>query len=136
MVYDVSKSIITKSKLRSEEIIVMLLLLFVSAWFLSMYAGRVQNGALDMFVQNETSQEYSQGVIQNIIKMNEHQFPAVGKNYDEYYCDNLNGYIFIIDGEKYYGIAIGELDVGDRVEISYLPKNHYLLTIEIIKDDS
>ena len=69
----------------------------------------------------------TQGVVQEITKM---PFP------DKYY---LNGKVvwsqyIIIDGIKYYCMTGNYVEIGDSVEIKYLPTSKYILELEISKE--
>lgn len=44
--------------------------------------------------------------------------------------ETSNGYILTIDGISCTSMALGTLEVGDAVSVTYMPKSGYILTIE------
>ena len=52
-----------------------------------------------------------------------------GLNKYTYNGENSFAYYISIDGEKYYIMHTGDIEVGDEVEFEYLPKSKIILSI-------
>ncbi|MGN1040886.1 MAG: hypothetical protein ACI4QL_05605 [Candidatus Fimimonas sp.] len=73
--------------------------------------------------EKEDAQVSSSGKISN--------FQSLGNIHKFYYEDQVcfGCYVFI-DGQKYFIMTVGDLEVGDNVTFNYLPKSKIILSIE------
>ncbi len=53
----------------------------------------------------------------------------------EYETNNCNAQLITISGKKYYFMIKGNLKIGDKVEITYLPKSTIVLEVNIIENE-
>ena len=94
-----------------------------------MNGGRLANGGIFLFSEKADDAIIANGIIESVEMMTRYQF---GELKSEHKTNEFNGVCIIINGNEYKAIAIGNLDVGDHVSVTYLPKSRYVMQIQII----
>ena len=98
-----------------------LLCVFIGMFFIALNTRSLINGGACLFKEKEDSGIFETGTIEKIVE------PS--KSIPNFRKDHKHGADVIIDGEEYFMITCEGFEVGDYVEIEYLPKSKFILSI-------
>ena len=93
--------------------------------------GQLYHGGIYLAEEVASDAVYMQGVIVEIKPLDIYSIPIIECDYynNPKYGDP-NGYVFSINGIQCTAPTNGSLQVGDYVEVTYLPKSRYILYID------
>lgn len=83
------------------------------------------NGGVFLLNEKEDSAMHTRGIIEQIYRVDEWNYPRISSEYED---DSLMVRIKINDN-YYTAIASGELNVGDFVDVQFLPQSGFILEI-------
>ena len=124
-----------------KKIVKLIFVFLMSLFFLTnMYApiGRLKYG---IFLRDETPKDalITKGKIEDIkiIKNpSTHTYKSIkGENFEKYTPLECDAHLITISEKEYYFMIKGDLQVGDYVEIKYLPKSTIVLEVKIIETE-
>lgn len=97
-----------------------IVMIFGFILLLSINIVRLSNGGFWLLFEDESDSIITHGEISSIEEISTMRFP------------NINGYgkEITIDDEQYISMHFDEYEIGDYVEIRYLPKSKYVLSIQ------
>ena len=98
-----------------------LLFVFVGVFFIALNIMSLINGGACLYKEKEEDAILEMGTIEKIVEPN--------KSIPNFRKDHKHGADVIIDGEEYFMITCEGFEVGDYVEIEYLPKSKFILSI-------
>lgn len=87
---------------------------------------RLLQGGVYLIVEQREDAVKINGIITNIDELGLFSFPELESEYDG---NEHNGVIVNVSGVLCTAVTCGDFEVGDKVEIEYLPKSGYLLSI-------
>lgn len=115
----------------SKIIILLCLSISLSEFFIDSI-GHLKYGIF-LLVQKPINSLKTTGEIEKIKELKNpfvHNYKYARRDYE---TENSNAHLITISGKKYYFMIKGELKVGNKVEISYLPKSTIVLEVNIIE---
>lgn len=110
---------------RSDRILFSVVVLTAGCFFLYLSGSCLLHGGISILTEKESDAVVQTGVIEQV---DEGSLPAIptyrlsGKT--------TAGYSLTIDGEAYRVMDAGDLKPGDRVQLTYLPKSRFVLSIQ------
>ncbi len=124
-------AILSKKKISREKLIYLPIALVGWGIFLWIVIGQLSYGGIYLVVEKEAAAIQTKGYIEKIAEVGIASFPRMECDY----YDNLKygdpyGYEFTINGIQCTAPTNGSLQVGDYVEVTYLPKSRYILYID------
>lgn len=120
----------TMPQISPQKWVAIIMVLAIFSFFICLDGGRLINGGIYLISEKESDALSTIGTIDNIELMTRYEF---GELNSEYKVNEHNGVCFTIDGIQYRAIAMGTLEIGDKVEVTYLPKSSYILKIHRIE---
>ena len=115
-----------KSTLTPQKIQQYLVGFLVGAFFLTMNGGRLLNGGIFLMFEKESDAIVVEGQISQINELGIFSFPELSSDYGN---GDSNGVEIVINGVGYAVPVCGDLQVGDEVVLTVLPKSKYILEI-------
>lgn len=95
--------------------------IFLLAALALMHTGVLKDGGIRLLTEREKDAQVVSGKIESVRQLTEWQF------YNKY-GDAVS---FEIDGERYSVFSLGDAEMGDEVEITYLPESRYVLSVRL-----
>ena len=139
MIYNTVSSLkeITKNGISIEDVFSILFFLIIWIFFLRVDGGCLLNGGMYLFSEKEADSCTVVGTIDEITYNDQYSFPNMAKFYKQYdregeELSHIYGCKIFVDGLSLTIPQRGELNQGDRVSVTFLPKSKYVLEIEIL----
>lgn len=110
-----------------RKLVHIVLALLVCCFFFILNIGRLFHGGFYLVAEREHDAVKMQGTISDINDLNRFSFPELKNVYKD---GQTNGAQLIINGITCIAISSGDLEVGDFVTVTYLPRSKYILSIE------
>ena len=95
--------------------------LFVIGMSLTAPCESLINGGIYLPIEKECDAIEFDGVVQNICE------PS--KRHPTFSWDKAHGVDIVIDDKQFFMVYKGDIEFGDHVQISYLPKSHFIMRI-------
>ena len=121
--------LILKKQKVLDDILKCLFFAVMLGFILCIDIGVLLHGGIHLIYEEEADAVEIQGEIQYIRGLGLFSFPRVDCNYE---YGEFRGYEFNIDSIQCTAVVKGSLEVGDYVEVKYLPKSGYVLHINKI----
>ncbi len=122
------------SKFNLSKIIILLCLLICLSEFFIDSIGHLKYGIF-LLTQKSSNSLKTTGEIEKIIELKNpfvHNYKYARRDYE---TKNSNAHLITISGKQYYFMIKGDLQVGEYVEIKYLPKSTIVLEVKIIETE-
>ena len=104
-------------------------------FFTRMEGGILLNGGMYLFKEKEGAAVAYEGTIEEISFYNQYSFPNISKyhhKHDE--LNNIYGCEILVDNLTLKAPDSGDMSIGDRVLVVYLPNSKYILTINKLQE--
>ena len=85
----------------------------------------LRNGGFYLSMEKEWEAKQTGGIIEDVKEVS-----LVNKGYPDNDNHYSRGTVVIVEGQRFYMMTSGNLKIGDRVIVKYLPKSKYVLEIE------
>lgn len=118
---------IKQSGFSYRKLVHIVLALLVCGFFFLLNIGRLFHGGFYLVAERENDAVIMQGAISDINDLNRFSFPELKNVYRD---GQPNGAQLVINGITCIAISSGDLEVGDFVTVTYLPRSKYILSIE------
>ena len=110
-----------KKRTQGDSTKILLCVVFIGVFFIALNIMSLINGGACLYKEKEEDAILEMGTIEKIVE------PS--KSIPNFRKDHKHGADVIIDGEEYFMITCEGFEVGDYVEIEYLPKSKFVLSI-------
>ena len=120
---------IVSHRISAKSSVILLISIVVFGFLIGLNGSRLLHGGLYLLREKEQDAAICTGVITQIRELNRFEFPELASNSDNMIETTINGVAFEIDDVTYVAIYKGSFEIGDRVEVTYLPKSHYVLSM-------
>ncbi len=125
---DYTKRIVAR-RITAERSVSLLIAILVFGFLIGLNGSRLLHGGLYLLREKEQDAATCTGVITQIRELNRFEFPELASSSEKSIETTTNGVAFEIDNVAYVAVYKGPFEIGDRVEVTYLPKSHYVLSM-------
>ena len=119
-------TVINRHKISTGNIINLTLAVLVCGFFLCMNFGRLFCGGIHLIYERESQAIEFTGEISEIKELGRYSFPELSNGYG---YSETNGVQLTIGNVKCTAVTRGQLEVGDKVTVTFLPQSGYILMI-------
>ncbi len=107
------------------------ILVLLTGLFITVNSVRIlSNGGVFLPYESEADAVSIQGVVKEATEMNLHVLSYQSANHIK-----GKGASVLVNEERFYMVSIGSIQVGDTIEILYLPKSHFSLCVRLLNSE-